>query len=142
MKEQQNLELIKRLYKCFETKNVPALLAPMADDIQWIYPEIENVAHSGHRQGRQQVFEFFKTLMEEQEINFFEPREFIAREDKVIVLGYYKCTVRATGSEYESYWVQVFSIKEGKITLFHEYADTAAISAAFNTSEVKLAENI
>jgi ketosteroid isomerase-like protein len=142
MKEQQNVELIKRLYKCFETRNIPALLAPMADDILWIYPEIENVAHSGQRQGRQQVVEFFKTLMEEQEINFFEPREFIARGDKVIVLGYYKGTVRATGAEYETYWVQVFGIKEGKITMFQEYADTAAISAAFNPSEVKLAGNI
>ena len=41
----------------------------------------------GKRRGRDQVGQFFSKLNELQETEQFEPREFIAQDDKVVAIG-------------------------------------------------------
>ena len=64
----------------------------------------------------------------------FEPREFIAQGDKVVVLGRSSATVRATGKSYSTDWVHLFTVADGKITDFHEFFDNAAATRAFQMS--------
>jgi hypothetical protein len=63
----------------------------------------------------------------------FEPREFIAQRDRVAVLGHYKGTALSTGRSVESDWVMVFTRRDGKVVQFREYADSAAINAAYDS---------
>ena len=65
------------------------------------------------------------------DIAFFEPAEFIAQGDKVVVLGSSKATVKSTSRSYETDWVHVFTVKDGKVTNFAEFFDTAAATKAF-----------
>ncbi|WP_376915758.1 nuclear transport factor 2 family protein [Paraburkholderia sp. OAS925] len=60
----------------------------------------------------------------------FEPLEFIASGDRVVVLGMQRWHVHTTGSTYEDEWAHVFTVENGKITKFTEYHDTAAEAAA------------
>jgi len=94
-------------------------------------PEIENVPFAGKRQGRGAVGEFFSTLASLQDARSFEPREFIAQGDKVVVLGHYVWQVKANGRTYESDFAHVFTVRGGQIGAFHEYTDTAAGANAF-----------
>jgi ketosteroid isomerase-like protein len=66
-----------------------------------------------------------------EETTKFEPKEFIAQGDRVVALGTYAATVRETGRSYETDWVHVFTVKDGKITSFNEFFDSAAASRAF-----------
>ena len=61
----------------------------------------------------------------------FEPREFIAQGDRVVVLGYYSGKGRTTGRSFGTNWAMVFTVKEGKVTGFHEYFDTENLGGAF-----------
>jgi ketosteroid isomerase-like protein len=131
MSEQQNTLLVKQAYESFKHADMPALLSLCSDDIDWELPEMENVPFAGKRHGREQVAQFFSALAEAQEVQQFDPEEFIAQGDKVVVLGHEAWRVKATGRMVEDDWTHVFTLHDGKIVKFHEYLDTAAAVAAY-----------
>ena len=84
----------------------------------------------GPRKGREETAEFFRSLGEAQDVLTFNPREFVAQGDKVVALGDYSWHVKATGREFGSDWVHVWTVTDGKLSGFQEYTDTAAASKA------------
>ena len=131
MAESENIDVARQGYENFKTGSISSLLDQMADDVVWQLPDIEGVPLAGKRTGRAGVAEFFSTLARDQEAIEFDPREFMAQDDKVISLGHYKWRVKETGREFESDFVHIFTIRDGKITGFREHFDTAAAAAAY-----------
>ena len=62
----------------------------------------------------------------------FEPREFVAQGDMVVAIGQYRGKSKETGRPFTSDWVMVFTITNGTITRFREFADSAALVRAFS----------
>jgi ketosteroid isomerase-like protein len=131
MSESTNVQTIQDAYQKFGTGDIQGLLTLMAEDIKWTIPEIENAPFAGSREGVARVGEFFTELTGSEDITRFEPLEFIAQNDKVVVLGESAATVRATGRSYETDWVHVFTLNDGKVTEFTEFFDNAAATRAF-----------
>lgn len=131
MNEATNTQIAQQGYEKFGSGDIPGLLDLLSENISWTVPEIENAPFSGARQGRDAVGQFFTQLSEAEDITRFEPLEFIAQGDKVVVLGESAATVRATGRTYETDWVHVFTIHDGKIGEFVEFFDNAAATKAF-----------
>ena len=48
----------------------------------------------------------------------------------VLVTGWSRGRVKTTGRMFNNRWVMAFSVRDGKITQFEEYADTQALAAA------------
>jgi ketosteroid isomerase-like protein len=88
------------------------------------------VPMGGERRGQAAVAEFFKILSHSMHFEVFEPREFVAQGDKVVVLGYYKAKT-GSGRPFASEWVMIFTVANGKVTQFQEFTDVAALNAAF-----------
>ena len=126
-----NTEIVQKGYECFGTGDVPGLLDLLSDDIEWTVPEIENAPFAGSRTGRDAVGQFFTQLAEAEDITRFEPLEFVSEGDKVVVLGESEATVRSTGKTYQTEWVHVFHVHDGKIREFQEFFDNAAATRAF-----------
>ena len=78
--------------------------------------------------------EFFSSLNEQEDVELFEPEEYIAQRDKVVVLIKYRGRVRATGKTVESDLVHLFTFANGKIKRFREYYDTAATLDAYRAA--------
>jgi uncharacterized protein len=131
MGEHENTELVQRTYGSFQSGDIPALLDSLSEDVEWVTAKVEGVPVSGTWRGREQVGQFFQTLSDTQEVRQLELREFVAQDDKVIALGHYAWHVKATGREWESDFTHVLSVRDGKVTRFQEYADTAALGDAF-----------
>jgi hypothetical protein len=131
MSEQENTATVQQAYNNFKAGDIQALLTQMSDDATWQLPEIEGVALAGKRTGRDGVRDFFATVARDQDVIEFSPREFVAQGDKVVSLGHYKWRVKETGREFESDFVHVFTIRDGKIVAFREHFDTAAVAAAY-----------
>jgi uncharacterized protein len=128
----QNITALpQQAYAAFQRADIPAVLSQLADDVEWVIPTIDNISFSGPRRGHAQVAEFFRTLGEEQEAIYFEPRELIAGDDKVVALGSYEWKVKATGRTWRSDFVHVFTVRDGKIVRFQEYTDSAAAAKAY-----------
>lgn len=128
---EQNTAIAKQAYANFKTGNIDALLDQLSDDVTWELPEVEGVALSGTRNGRDSVREFFATVARDQEVIEFEPREFVAQGDKVVSLGHYNWRVKDTGRDFASHFAHVFTIRDGKVTAFREFFDSAAVAAAY-----------
>ena len=131
MSERENTAVVQQAYSNFKTGNIQALLDQLSDNVTWQLPEIEGVPLAGKRTGRDGVGDFFATLARDQEVLEFEPREAVAQGDKVVSLGDYKWRVKETGREFETDFVHVFTIRDGKIVAFREHFDSAVVAAAY-----------
>ena len=131
MAESENINVARQGYDNFKTGNITALVDQMTEDVVWQLPEIDGVPLAGVRIGRAGVADFFSTLARDQEAIEFAPREFIAQNDKVVSLGHYRWRVKETSREFESDFVHIFTIRDGRIAAFREHFDTAAAAAAY-----------
>src|SRR5579862_9753855 len=99
-------------------------------------PGAPAIPFAGQRTGREGAAEFFRLLNESDEVLHFEPREFFAKGDKVVVLGVYRARARSTGKMIDSEWVHIFTLESGKVSGWTEFCDTAAIAAAYRSDSV------
>jgi ketosteroid isomerase-like protein len=133
--EQENTKIVKQAYDYFKSGNIEGVLGLMSNDVDWRLPNVENMPHSGTRKGIEQVSEFFSLLAEVQDAKQFDPNEFIAQGDKVVAMGHYIWKVKPTNREYESDFVHVFTVRDGKITGFDEYFDTPPATVAYQKAQ-------
>ena len=131
MSEQENTALVQQAYGYFLSGDIPAMLDLLSEDVEWIVPEVEGVPGRGIWHGREQVGQFFQTLDDTQQAQQFELRGFVAQDDTVAALGHYGWHVRSTGREWESDFVHLLTVRDGEVTRFQEYTDTAALGDAF-----------
>jgi ketosteroid isomerase-like protein len=125
----ENLQIVKNGYAAFGRGDVPGLLALLAEDVVWDMPG-DGFPLAGTYRGHEGVASFFQKLGEQAEILEFQPREFLADGDRVLVVGWESMKVRATGRGVEIDWVMSFTLRNGKIAKFREYTDTKAIADA------------
>ncbi|HYN84082.1 MAG TPA: nuclear transport factor 2 family protein [Pyrinomonadaceae bacterium] len=140
MSEQENVRLVRAAYAAFQRGDVKGVLANFSEDAEWDTPgDAAAIPHAGRARGHAGIEKFFATLADTENITHFEPGEFIAQNDKVVVVGNYKGTVKATGRAYDIDWLQVFTARDGKLTSFREYLDTAALADAHRPAAAQTA---
>ena len=135
MSIQENKQLVMQGYQLFKNKDIQGLLALYSDQIEWVGHDSDYIPFAGTYRGKNQVAEFFSDLEQAQEAIRFEPQNFIAEGDKVVVTGEAKWLVKATGRQYDNPWVHVFTVRDGKVVRFQHYDHTAAAEAAFKPSQ-------
>jgi len=135
MSEQDNVKVVKQAYEAFKRGDIQGVLNTMSEDVDWFSPGPSDVVPTaGRRHGREQVAKFFSTLESTEEIQQFEPQDFIAQGDKVVVTGRYRARIKPTGKTVESDWVHIHGFRGGKIVTFREFLDTAAAVEAYGRS--------
>jgi ketosteroid isomerase-like protein len=135
MSEQDNLDVIRRGYEAFGRGDLDALLRLFDNDIEWVTPGPADMPIAGRRRGVQEVAQFFRILGETFDIQRFEPKEFIAKDDRVVVLGEDTAQIRNTETTVDYAWVHVFKLKDGRIASFCEYGDMTAVVAALRAAQ-------
>jgi ketosteroid isomerase-like protein len=137
MQEAQNTQLIQDAYAAFLRQDLNALLATFDEQILWkpVTGAARYVPTAGERRGTTAVAEFFKIVAENVHFSRFEPQQFVAQGDKVIALGHYTAKT-STGGSFDSDFVMVFTVRNGKVTEFQEFLDSAALNAAFVAATV------
>jgi len=119
-------------YAAFSRGDIQTLLTYFADDIVWtpVYGAGSHVPTSGERRGKAAVAEFFKLVGENVNFSRLEPKEFVATGDKVVALGHYTATTPIEKG-FDSDFAMVFTVRDGKVTHFQEFCDSAAVNAAY-----------
>ena len=134
MSEQENLRTVQQLFECFGRGDVPGLLRLLSDDVDWHIKGPASVPYFGPRTGHDGALDFFAKLGTSVEFESFTPETFLAGGDHVVVIGSERGRVRATGKSFENPWIMAFTLRDGKITRFRSYEDTAAVAEAFRRS--------
>ena len=123
----------KQLYAAFAEQDFASLLAALAEDVVWAEPANPFNPAGGVRHGHAGFLEWLRIGSEAEEILALEPRQFLASEDSVAVVGFTRCRVRATGRLYETDFVHLITFRDGKLIRFQEFFDTFAAGEAFRS---------
>ncbi len=134
MSERENSELVQQGYTLFSQGDIPGVLKLMSPNVAWVLPKLENVPFTGSFQGVEGVAQFFSALSGAIDLLNYEPREFIAQGNKVVVLGANRYRVKGQKDEYEEKWVDVLTVENGKITRYEQYGNTAQLERAFKSA--------
>jgi ketosteroid isomerase-like protein len=132
---QQNKKLVMEGYRLFQAGDIRNLLDRYHDDAEWIGPDSEFVPFAGSYHGKAEIAQFFQKLDQAVKPVSFVPKQFIAEGDQVVVAGDATWQARQTGLTYDSPWVHVFTIRDGKVARFQSYYDTAVSERALHTDQ-------
>jgi uncharacterized protein len=132
MQEAQNTKVVQEAYAAFGRGDVQGILERLTDEVIWngVYGTASYVPTSGERRGKAAVATFFKQVAETVTFSVFEPKEFVASGDKVVALGHYTAKT-SIGKSFDADFAMVFTLKNGKVSHFQEFSDSAAINAAY-----------
>ena len=138
-KEEQNIEVVKRLFEAFSKGDIQGALNTFAENVDFQSPVTRHaepqISWAKPRHSRGEVAAFFKEMAEKMQVRSMEAIDFISQGDRVVVEGKNTGIVKTTGRSYEHDWVMVFTIGDGEITKHRHYYDTADILFAFRSDE-------
>jgi ketosteroid isomerase-like protein len=132
MSEQENVQIVQDLYTAFGRGDMPTILGLLAEDVDWHFVgKPADVPFAGCRKGHQEMIEFFTIVAQNCEVYEFGPHEVLSFADHVISIGHERVGVKSTGRTFETDWVHLFTIQDGKIARLQEFYDTATMAVAF-----------
>lgn len=130
MNEQDNVELIRKVYAAFAAGDAATILDSVAERAPWINYGPASVPYAGSRAGKAQILEFFQAIGDSTTGGVVIPEEFVAQGDMVVVTGRYRATVNGTGAEIDSPIAHFFTVRNGKIEKWVGYSDSAHVADA------------
>ncbi|WP_266081974.1 nuclear transport factor 2 family protein [Haladaptatus caseinilyticus] len=119
-----NVELVRGIYESFNQGDLDDVLARMADDVTWIEPEGDPLFGGTYRTPDDVRTHVFIPAVEEYDDFTVTPERFIDGGDTVVVEGIFTGTSKA-GTPFELPFAHVCDVRDGKITRFANYEDTA-----------------
>lgn len=129
--QNQNINIVKKLYEAFSRKDIGSILSLLSPDVEWGEPENPYNPAGGTRYGHKGFMEWIDIGREAEEILKLDPYRFLSDDNSVAVIGYVKCLAKPTGKIYETEFVHLVTLKNGLIIQFKEFFDTYAAGEAF-----------
>jgi ketosteroid isomerase-like protein len=121
---EEQTRIVRGVYEAFGRGDVPAVLAALADDVAWY--EAEGMPYGGLHRGPEAVAEnVFAPVIEDVPDLAVTPEELIAAGDTVVVVARYTGLAKATGKPLDLPVAHVWDVRDGKVTRFRQFVDTA-----------------
>lgn len=131
---EQNTALVQKMYAAFGRGDVQTILASLAPDVVWTLEGPSTIPYAGRKVGPDQVRTFFDSLSTTQDHHNLTVEGYVAQGDKVVAYGRYAARVKSTGKSMDGGFAHVFTIRDGRVTGFLDYADTAQMADAYSSS--------
>jgi uncharacterized protein len=130
MNEQDNIELIRKIYAAFAAGDAQTILANVDDGAEWNNHGPAAIPYAGARAGKAQILEFFQAIANSTTGGVVIPENFVAQGDIVVATGSYRATVRDTGAEIDTPIAHIFTVRNGKVDKWEGFSDTAHVADA------------
>ena len=126
------IESVQRIYEAVGRGDVEAILAEVADDVDWA-PEAASasVPWYGVHRGKDGVSRFFEEIGSNVEISEFTPLSFTSNDTDVIATIRWAYKVNATGKSAAMNMQHWWRFDDGKVVFFRGSEDTEQSAAAF-----------
>jgi uncharacterized protein len=124
-----NVDLLRKLYDSFGQGDIPTVLGMMSPGIRWYQAESNPYRPSGEVWvGPDTVLNnLFARIGSEWDGFAVHPKAFYGAGDTVVVEGRYTGTFKPTGKRLDCQMCHVWDVKDGKVTRFQQYVDTAKL---------------
>jgi uncharacterized protein len=128
-----NVEAARRSYDAFERGDMEAVVADMAEEIEW--EQAQGLPHGGRYSGLAAVRrEVFEPLDRDWWDEFHAlPEEFLDAGEHVVVLGRYTGSAKATGRSLDVPYAHIWTFRNGRAVRCRQFLDTAGWLAALET---------
>ena len=124
-------QIIADHYAASDRKDLQAMLAEVADDVQWT--EMAGFPCAGTHVGRVQVVEkVFKVLGAEWEGYRFVLERLVDGGDTVVGIGDYHGRHRKTGKDMHARVTHVWQVRDGLVRRFEQFTDTLLVAQAMS----------
>jgi len=124
--KEKNVEIVQNLYSAFAKGDVPAVLQKFDPKIEWNEAENFPYANGNPYIGPQAVLEgvFARIGTEWEYWNLSEQTYYEVKSGEIIVTGRYKAKNKMTGKVMNTQFVHMWTLNDGLVTKFQQYADT------------------
>ncbi len=133
-----NVAIIKNAYAAFGRGDIPTVLEAMDPEIRWHEAEGNPYMPSGEPLiGPDAVLnQLFARLGEEWDGFQVHPKTFYDAGDTVVVEGRYSGTFKETGKVQNTQVCHIWHFKNGKVTKFQQYVNTAELQAVMGVQHL------
>ena len=126
------IEAVQRLYESYGRGDVDAVLAELADDVDWAAEAAStSVPWYGAYRGRSEVPRFFKEIGSNVEVTEFTLVALTSNETDVVATIHWSYRVNQTGRTAAMYMQHWWRFADGAIVWFRGSEDTEQSAAAF-----------
>jgi ketosteroid isomerase-like protein len=125
---------VKDFFAAIGRGDKEALLALVAEDIEWIIPG-RDWPLAGTYRGHAGLADLLETASRSMDTST-KPREFVAQGDRVLVVGFASGKVKATNKLFQDDWIFAITVRDGRLTNIREYIDTQALARAAHPAHV------
>lgn len=128
----ENVTLLKNLYDAFGRGDVAGVLGAMAPEITWYQAESNPYNPAGTAWvGPETVLDnLFMKLATEWDSFSVHPKAYYDAGGSVIVEARYTGKHKATGRSMDAQVCHIWDVKDGRVTRFQQYVDTARLQDA------------
>lgn len=130
------IESIQRLYAAYGRGDVDAVLAEVADDVDWAAEAASSSAPwYGAFTGKAEVPRFFTGIASNVDVTSFEVESLTTNETDVVANVLWSYTVHATGCSTSMRMQHLWRFADGKIVYFRGSEDSEQTARAFATAD-------
>lgn len=124
-----NIDVVKNTYEAFARGDMETVLGAMDPKMEWREAEGNPYMPSGEPWiGHEEILNnLFMKLGEEWDPFTVHPETYHDAGNTIIVEGRYKGMYRETGNNMDIQVCHVWEVKNGKLTKFQQYVDTAGL---------------
>lgn len=124
-----NLEIVKGLYDAFARRDTEAIRKLFHPDIEWI--QNDGFPNGGRHVGAETVLnEIFPRFRTEWSAWRVSITEYLDAGATIVAIGEYHGTHKATGKSMTAAFAHLYDVRDGRITRFRQYTDTAMVRDA------------
>lgn len=126
------LDIVRGFYDALGRGDVPGVLALLHDELAWTEAERFPYYSGTWRLPREVLDSLLVPLARDWHGFSARAHDFIAEGNRVVSLGTYSGTLKATGRSMTAPFAHVWTVRDGRIARFDMYTDTAKVLEAFN----------
>ena len=130
MNKEKNVETVKQVYADIVAKNLEGVFNSMTDDIKWEPPFTPEISHTKPRTGKNEIKDWIIEMAAEVTYNQVVPQAIYADDDAVIVKGFFEGRANHTGKPFQSDWVHIWKLRDGKIYYYQAFWNTDNVAKA------------
>jgi ketosteroid isomerase-like protein len=125
---QANLKLVESLYQAFGRGDIPGVLATMSPDFRWVPAEHSPYDRGMPYVGTDEVAQHvFMRIGVDWDDFVVLPDRFLDAGDTIIMEGRYGGTYKSTGRKTNAQVIHIWVVRDGKLSEFRQYTDTAEL---------------
>ena len=126
-----NIDIVRAHYAASAQGNIDEMMAQVSPQVRWT--EMAGFPCAGTWVGPQAVVDNVFTVLGREWIGYrFELQHLVDGGDKVVGVGTYHGTFRATGKEMQARVAHVWKLQNGKIVAFEQFTDTLLVHQAMS----------